>query len=350
MIDYEGIVKNLQPNKIIELMTSLGAEDYKETEGYIIFPTICHNEDADNASKKLYYYKDSHVFYCYTECGSQNIFKFLKNYYETRGIAYDWYRDIYQVVKECSSYTQSNFKKPTYTSLKEKYGKNDKTIELPQYDENVLGVFVKHYPPEWLDDGITKEAMDKYNILYSISQNKIVIPHYDTGGRLVGIRGRALNAYEVETFGKYMPMQIEGKWYTHPLSMNLYGLNKSIETIRKTGICFLVESEKACLQVENFSIPNATAAVCGSNFNKFALNILMKEASPKEIVICFDKEEKQGSDEYFNKLYSLGKKYSNYCNFSFIYDRQNLLNLKESPTDRGEETFLKLLERRVKIK
>jgi hypothetical protein len=238
----------------------------------------------------------------------------------------------------------------TYTSLKEKYGKNDKTIELPQYDENVLGIFVKHYPPEWLDDGITKEAMDKYNILYSISQNKIVIPHYDTGGRLVGIRGRALNEYEVETFGKYMPMQIEGKWYSHPLSLNLYGLNKSIETIRKTGVCFLVESEKACLQVENFSIPNATAAVCGSNFNKFALNILMKEASPREIVICFDKEEKQGSDEYFNKLYSLGKKYSNYCNFSFIYDRQNLLNLKESPTDRGEETFLKLLERRVKIK
>ena len=43
------------------------------------------------------------------------------------------------------------------------------------------------------------------------------------------------------------------------------------------------------------------------------------------------------------------KKYKNYAQFSFIYDKENLLELKDSPTDKGEDIFLKLLKKRVKI-
>ena len=75
--------------------------------------------------------------------------------------------------------------------------------------------------------------MDKFNIRYSTTQNKIIIPHYNADGQLVGIRGRALNEWEVENVGKYMPVQIEGKWYSHPLSLNLYGLNFNKEDIKK---------------------------------------------------------------------------------------------------------------------
>ena len=81
MIDYKSIVEQLDTQKIIELMETLGAEDYIEKNGYVIFPTICHNEDASEASMKLYYYENSHIFQCYTECGSMSIFQFMKNYY-----------------------------------------------------------------------------------------------------------------------------------------------------------------------------------------------------------------------------------------------------------------------------
>ena len=76
----------------------------------------------------------------------------------------------------------------------------------------------------------------------------------------------------------------------------------------------------------------------------------MKTCAPKEIIICFDKEENPKEDKYFNKLWNICQKYKNYANFSFIYDRDNLTNLKESPSDRGELVFKKLLERRVKVK
>lgn len=350
-MDYAKIIENLNTESIIHLMTELGADRYSETDDYILFPTICHNIDASEASMKLYYYKNNKIFVCYTSCGSMSIFKFLRHYYEERQIEYDWYQDIYEVVCDCSSFKQKEgFTRAAYKSLKERYGVARKEVQLPEFSSNVLGCFVNHYTPEWLDDGITKEAMETFDISYSISQNKIIIPHYDIDGRLVGIRGRALNDWEVENIGKYAPIRVENIWYKHPLSMNLYGLNITKKNIRAHSICFLFESEKSVMQAESFKLPNCSAAVCGSNFNKYQLNILMKTCAPHEIVLCFDKEELPGEDRYFNKLWNICQKYKNYCNFSFIYDREGLLDLKDSPTDKGEETFVKLLGKRVIVK
>ena len=350
-MDYEDIVSNLEIHAVVSMMEKLGADRWIDKGSHIIFPTICHNEDPSEASMKLYFYKDTKLFVCYTHDGNMSIFKFLKNYYETRNIEYDWYQDIYLVVRDCGSFRGvEGFAPEKYKSMKDRYSAKRKEIELPEYSPNVLECFVNLHPQEWLNDGISAEAMDKFNISYSISHNKIIIPHYDVDGRLVGIRGRALNEWEVENIGKYTPLRIEQNWYKHPLSMNLYGLNVTKENIRKRGVCFLVESEKAVMQMESFSFPNCSAAICGSNFNKYQLNILMKTCCPTEIILCFDKEELPGEDKYFNKLYNICKKYGQYCNFSFMYDREGLLNLKESPTDRGEKVFVKLLEKRVRVK
>ena len=350
-MDYEEIISNLDVDSVISMMEKLGADRHSDRGAYVVFPTICHNIDASEASMKLYFYKDTKLFVCYTECGNMSIFKFLKHYYETRQIEYDWYQDIYEVVRDCSNFKGvDGFVVEKYKSLRDRYEVKRKEKELPQYMPHVLDCFVQTYPQEWLDDGISKKTMDRFNISYSISQNKIIIPHYDILGRLVGIRGRALNDWEVENIGKYAPIQVEGIWYKHPLSMNLYGLDRTFMDIRRNGVCYLFESEKSVLQMDGFSIPNCSAAVCGSNFNKYQLNILMKFCAPSEIVICFDKEELPGEEKYFNKLWNLCKKYGQYCNFSFIYDREGLLNLKDSPTDKGEEVFLQLLKKRVRVK
>lgn len=350
MIDYQEIIDELRVENVEHLLTELGIP-FIDKGNFLLCKTACHNVDLDSASWKLYFYKDTKLFVCYTECGNMSIFRFLKNYYEARQIEYDWFEDIYSVVLNCSNYQggREGFKIEKYSSIKDEY-EQKRYIELPEYSKNVLDTFVKYYPPEWLNDGISKAAMDKFNIRYSISQNKIIIPHYDINGRLIGIRGRALDPWEIDNIGKYAPVKVENTWYKHPLSLNLYGLNFNKENIKKSGICFLCESEKAVLQAESFSRPNCTVAVCGSNLNKFALRILIKECQPKEIVICFDKEEEPGKEKYFYKLWNLCKKYNMFCNFSFIYDRDNLLKQKDSPTDRGQEIFEKLLKRRVIVK
>ena len=247
MINYDEITEKLDVDSVIKLMKKLGADIIDDTEKYVLFQTICHHTDASDASPKLYFYKDSHIFYCYTECGGMSIFNFLKNYYETRGIEYNWYEDIYDVVICCTSKANfDNFEITERSKFSDKY-KKKKQIILPEYSKGILNVFIKAYPPEWLSDGITKEAMDKFNILYSISQNKIIIPHYDINDRLIGIRGRALNPLEVEIYGKYMPIKVENVWYKHKLSFNLYGLNKTKENIKRNGYVYVFESEDSLL-------------------------------------------------------------------------------------------------------
>ena len=348
MIDYKAIVEELEPEKVKELLYTLGAEEVIEKPGYFITNTICHNEEE--GSLKLYYYFNNHMFYCYTECHAMSIFQFLKNYYETRGIEYDWYNDIYRVILDCSNFNLiDNFKIEKYKSKREQYIYKG-IPQLPTYPNGILNCFIKFYPSEWLNDGISKKTMDKFDISYSSIQNKIIIPHYNINGELIGIRGRALNEWEVENVGKYMPIQIEGKWYSHPLSLNLYGLNITKNNIKKNGICYIFESEKSVMQCDGFQMDNCAVAVCGSQLNKWQIKILIKECHPQEIVLCFDKEEIPPAEKYFNKLYKMCSKYKNYADFSFIYDRENLLELKDSPTDKGEEIFKKLLQRRVKIR
>ena len=347
MINYKKIIEELEDEKVCSLLDSLDIP-YKNEDTYILMPTVCHNENPDEASWKLYYYKDSHMFMCYTSCQNMSIFKFLQNFYETRGLVYDWKKDILQVVLKCSASTLEI--KDSYRSMRDRYKLQNKNIELQTYNAAVLGGFEKYYPIEWLEDGISKESMDKFNIRFSISQNKIIIPHYNINGELVGIRGRALNPQDVELFGKYMPVQIEGQWYSHPLSLNLYGLNINKENIRRDGIAILVESEKAVMQADQFSIPNYCVAVCGSRINKFHINLLLRTVQPRQIVVAFDNEEEQKSHLYFDKLYKMCEKYKDYCNMSFIYDRDGLTKLKDSPTDKGEAIFEELLKKRVVVK
>lgn len=350
-MDYQAIVDGITIDKVKQLLFKLGAKEVIDKGNYLITNTICHNVDAEDASLKLYYYDNYKVFVCYSNCQTMSIFKFMKHYYEERAIEYDWVTDIYNVILDCSNFHPGEgFSVPKYESLRNKFGRVKKEVELPIYNEGALDTFIKYYPPEWLRDGISTAAMDKFDIRYSISQNKIIIPHRDVQGRLVGIRGRALNQWEVENIGKYMPVRLEQTWYKHPLSMNLYGLCENKENIKKQGVCYVFESEKSVLQFESFARPNCAVAVCGSQFNKYQLNILLKSCGPDEIVLCFDSEEVGEETKYFDKLWAICQKYKNYANFSFVYDRLGLLNLKDSPSDRGEETFKQLLSKRVKVK
>lgn len=353
----EEVRQSLTDEQIIKLVQSLGADRYQNLDSYIIFPTICHNEDPDQASMKLYYYKDRKIFHCYTECSSSfTIFTLFEKRYELLGKKYDFYSDIFYPIMNKSGITTviEGFAPEKYKSLKSKYQKKTHLIELPDYPVGLLEMFTKQYYDGWIMEGITEESMEKFDIRYSISQNKIIIPHFDANNRLIGIRGRALNQEEVKTYGKYAPIKIENTIYRHPLSMNLYGLNLTKEAINKERKVILFEGEKSCIHMDSLFRDNYSVAVCGSQFNKAQLELLLKTCSFDEIIIGFDKEYSEPNSEkgrnYFEKLWNIGKKYSHYSNFSFIFDKEGLLDQKDSPIDRGKKVFLQLLEDRIYIK
>ena len=83
--DINEIKESLTIEQIFDLLTELHGEPIIKGN-MIISKTICHHsvEDLGEASHKLYYYDNTHLFRCYTGCGdSFDIFELIrkvKNY------------------------------------------------------------------------------------------------------------------------------------------------------------------------------------------------------------------------------------------------------------------------------
>jgi hypothetical protein len=95
-----------------------------------------------------------------------------------------------------------------------------------------------------------------------------------------------------------------------------------------------------------------TAAICGSNFGSYQAWLLIN-LGVEEAIIGLDKQFKEKGDLEFQKLVrnlkSIYHKYGNYFKISFLWDKDNILDYKSSPTDEGRDKFLKLFKERVYI-
>ena len=352
-IDLQKLRESLTNEQIINIVTELGADRYNETNTTIVFPTICHNEDSGEASMKLYYYKNNHMFHCYTECSENfDIIDLIKKVYKIKNIEFDFFNIVNKLAElnQCDFFSETNSQKYINNVVT-----NDlkKEIELPIYDEKIMDLF-RFYPTiEWLQDGITVETMKKFNIKYYDYKNKIVIPHYDIDNNLIGLRGRSLDEEDIKNFGKYMPLKIENILYSHPLSFNLYGINFNKEDIKKYKKAIIFEGEKSTMLMDQYNDYNISVASCGSNLNYRQVELLVKNLGVNEITIAYDKEfskfASKETENYYNKLKKNCLKYINYCDFYFIFDFNNLLSLKDSPIDKGIEIFEKLMKTRVKV-
>ena len=86
MIDLNKLLEDLTDEDIINIVCSLGADRYQEQSDAIIFPTICHHEAAEDASMKLYYYKENKKFHCYTDCSANfNLYKLIEKVWTLQG-------------------------------------------------------------------------------------------------------------------------------------------------------------------------------------------------------------------------------------------------------------------------
>lgn len=346
MIDLKEVANNLSDEKVIKLVTDLGADRYIDKEDCIIFPTICHNVNPEEASMKLYYYKKNKRFHCYTSCGDNfNIYTLFERRYKLLGKEYNFFKDIVLVIAE-NVETQSSINSfiAPYKSDFDIFNKAEISVDIEPINPSILNVYSFYPTIEWLNNGITEEAMHHYNILYSISENKIIIPHYDLEGKLIGIRGRALNEEDL-IYGKYMPVKIEGKYYAHPLGYNLYGLNIVRDNIKRMHMAIIAEAEKSCMQAESILgvNNNIVVASCGSSISNYQIDLLIN-CGAKKILIAYDKEGQdwKEKEEYYNKLKNFCIEYRNKVQMGFIWDNKNFLELKDSPFDRGKDTFLKL--------
>ena len=353
------IVYSLSLNDIKRFLESLGVEQIivNEEKEYIICPTICHNPIETAESMKLYWYHNYKIFRCYTECNdSMSIYELYRRYMEIN----HYKISLGEAIEYVKQFVNCNF---IYTPIQDnkeeldlkKYEYDSNIPILKEYDSKVLDCGIPYYHPAWARDGIKFDVMNKFNIRYSIYQNKILIPHYDINNRLIGIRGRAFNQEELDEGRKYCPVQIGNTLYTHSLMFNLYGINFHKEGIKKRKSAILVEAEKSVLLDDGFygKYSNCVAC-CGSTFNKYQISLLANYCGVTEIVVALDKEytdwKSEKGKKYRNKIVEACKKYSYLASFSYIWDYDNLLNEKDSPYDKGQDVFEYLYKNRIKVR
>ncbi len=330
---------NISEQNMITIMDNLGGHSYYDRGNYLEFYTICHNLSEDESSPNLSYYKDTHLFYCYSHCHTFDVFDLIQKRIELGFLDIEpnysnimrWITNVLQ--KNISIVSNDNFK-----VLKRSDYQQEFVPELPFYNEKVLEVF-DYSKDLWKQDHIDKKALKKYNISFFDTNTSIVIPHYNINSQLIGIRQRFLKEEDISA-GKYRPLRINNNLYNHSTSLNVYGLDKVKESVQKYKYLILAEAEKSCLQSESYyGNDNVVSAVCGNNLNKWQMKIIMKETAPREVILAFDK----GIEE--EKLKELCKKYNHLTRMSYLYDDIGLLKDKESPFDRIEN-LSKLMERR----
>ena len=328
----EEIKNNLTIEQINDLLLTLGADPVMKND-LIICRTICHGGD----SHKLYYYDNTKLFRCYTECSTTfDIFQLIIKIQSQGGSEYTLPQALRYVCNYFNielNYEKNNDEETLLQDWKilNRYDKilnnqyEDKIVDIKIYDNKILTYLPHPHILPWEQEGISAEVMQYHNICYNPSSQGIVIPHYDIDGNLVGIRERTL-IKENEIYGKYRPMFLNKIMYNHPLGFNLYNINWSKENIKRTKKVIIFEGEKSPLLFASYfgQENDITVAVCGSALSSFQVKLLL-DLGIEEMIIAFDKQFQELGDKehlgWVKKLKEINKKYSKYVKISYMFDK-----------------------------
>lgn len=356
--DKDELKSNLDIESVASLVDHFGGEPILKGDHFVA-KTICHN-DFGEGSHKLYYYENTTLFKCYTNCDMMDIFEvvikakkiqedidwqlpqameFVANFFGISGVEVEDGERIqdWQIL--------SNYDRIENIDLA------SRVVELKTYDKDTLKYYPQPIIVPWVKDGISTEVANARGIAYNPVTGGILIPHFNIVGDLVGIRERTL-VKENEARGKYLPSIINRIQYSHPLGFNLYGLNDSKDNIAATKTAVVVEAEKSVLQYESyFGMENSIiCATCGSNLIAYQFQLL-QDLGVQEIIIGFDKDFIDEQDPNFAKvvqrLRNINQKYGAFVQFSFLFDKTGLLGYKDSPLDKGAEVFQQLYRDRI---
>lgn len=358
--EYSEKIKNeLSIEEVYDLLASFGSDPVKH-EDLIMCRTICHGGD----SHKLYYYSNTHLFRCYTSCGDAfDIYELIIKIKKNDGINIA----LPQAVNFVANYFNLPLNEEIFDEQEQlqdwkifnKYEKSTaqqeekKVIDLKFYDNNILKYLPQPRIIPWEKEGISRKVMEECGICYDPVSQGIVIPHYDKDGNLIGIRERTL-IKENEEYGKYKPAILNYQMYAHPLGFNLYNLNNSKSAISLLKKAIVFEGEKSCLLYRSYfgSDNDISVACCGSNLINYQVQLL-RSFGVEEICIAYDKQFKEIGDEewaqWVKKLKEINKKYSSFVKISFLFDKWDLLGYKDSPIDKGADTFMELFQKRVSL-
>lgn len=136
--------------------------------------------------------------------------------------------------------------------------------------------------------GFTVGTLNKFEVGYSALDNRVTIPVFDKLGRLVGIKGRAIDSDRQPKYKIFGDRKNGNKYYgfqPYNPSLVVYGLDK---VDPKEDHLYLVEGEFNVMAMHQLGYEN-TVALGGSNFTDVHSKLIRKKAD--EVTIFFDSDD-----------------------------------------------------------
>lgn len=353
-MDIKDMRESLSPDDIKRILEEYGVNFIHENQLYIQYPTCCHN--LEGGSHKLYYYKDNHIFKCYTECDTVfDVFELVQKMEELRDRECSLPEAIKIVGFDPTENREASPEKEDDRKSIEYLNKVNKIV-VPRLNysgiqNDILShfTFEDRYFKPWIDEGISTEVLREFDIRYDITNLVIIIPHKDMHGNVIGVRGRFMSEYSNV---KYMPITFNGVTLSHPLRGNLYGLYENREVIKKNKTVILFESEKSVLKFSSFfgHENNFSVATAGNKVSNEQIQLL-QDFGVKQVILAFDKDYDNSVDQMKvqNSYNEIAQRLSVYFTTSVIFDYGNVLGYKDAPIDKGKTAFEELFKYRYYI-
>lgn len=273
------------------------------------------------------------VFYDFSSGLSGNVIDFIRAYNKCS------IREAFLKVKTYIGYDEQNENQTTElnaTRVCKKFSKKKKQLALTQstvLSPDYMARFEKD-PDKlevWIQEGINREILDKYQVRFDRFENRLVYPIRDVSGNIINVSGRTLEKnYKEKKVRKYT-------YYFHFGSVaTIYALWENRETCIQKKEIILFEGAKSVFIADTWGIQNC-GAVLTSHISEAQMVILAKLGC--RVVLALDKGVDVRQDKRLGTL-------SHYVNVEYVQDDKNLLEEKMSPVDAGLEVWNILYERR----
>lgn len=196
--------------------------------------------------------------------------------------------------------------------------------------------FANEIPQEWVDEGISADILQEYEIRVDKKSNRIVYPVYDKDGNFIGVKGRT-------RFKNYKDLQIKKYLNYQKIQTTDYfmGMKQNRENILATKSAIIFEGLKSVMHVAGWGYNNCLSSET-SDINDAQAAILISMGI-RDLTIAFDRDVGMGHIRKTTKLLQ------KYMNVYAVYDKWGLLQDKDSPCDRGEEVWQTLYERKIRL-
>lgn len=212
---------------------------------------------------------------------------------------------------------------------------DEKEIRLKPIPKKILTYYYPYVNDMFFNDGISYETQIEFSIGYDDVTNRITIPIFSEVGDLVGVKGRLFADQLNDDDTKYNYIEPCAK------SQILFGLNKTYPFIVEQRTVFVVESEKAVMQLWTYGYRNVVATG-GSTVSRTQMDMLVRLGT--DIIFAFDKDISK------TDLEMLADKFADNVPIYAILDTDDLLDTKESPSDKQEKWEKLIAKNIIRIK